>query len=358
MPGKYGLKKSFSICLYTYLLLNLHSIFTEMRKYAVRKYIIALLVSIISVMTKAQDGYTYEFLNIPVSARAAALGGENITTIEDDFTMASQNPALLPCVARKNVSLSYMYYIKGVNIGAASFSSFINERLGWAVNAQYMDYGKMTKADIFGNKEGEFGAKDMALSATFSYEFSDYWSGGVTGKMLYSKYDKYSSFGLGFDLGLNYYKEKSDFSFSIVARNLGAQLKYYTQNREKLPVNLLVGVSKRLAHAPLRVSVTMQELNNWKNSPISEINGKNDKFITKFINHFVFGIDFIPTENFYASLGYNCRIASDMKVNGSSRWAGFTAGAGIQIKKFKIGASYARYHVSASSFMVNLSMSL
>lgn len=311
-----------------------------------------------SVAAKAQSGYTYEFLNIPVSARAAALGGENITTVEDDFTMASQNPALLPCVARKNVSLSYMYYIKGVNIGAASFSSFINERLGWAVNAQYMDYGKMTKADIYGNKEGEFGAKDMALSTTFSYEFSDYWSGGVTGKILYSKYDEYSSFGLGFDLGLNYYKASNDFSFSIVARNLGAQLKYYTQYREKLPVNLLVGISKRLAHAPLRISVTMQDLHNWKNSPVSEINGIEDKFITKFINHFVFGVDFIPTKNVYAAIGYNCRIASDMKVNGSSRWAGLTAGAGLRINKFKIGASYAKYHVSASSFMVNLSMSL
>lgn len=323
-----------------------------------KRIIYIILTIAISVTAKAQSGYTYEFLNIPVSARAAALGGENITTVEDDFTMASQNPSLLPCVARKNVSLSYMYYIKGVNIGAASFSSFINERLGWAVNAQYMDYGKMTKADIYGNKEGEFGAKDMALSATFSYEFSDYWSGGVTGKMLYSKYDEYSSFGLGFDLGLNYYKASNDFSFSIVARNLGAQLKYYTQYREKLPVNLLVGVSKRLAHAPLRISITMQDLQNWKNSPVSEINGVKDKFITKFINHFVFGVDFIPTKNLYAAIGYNCRIASDMKVNGSSKWAGLTAGAGLKINKFKIGASYARYHVSASSFMVNLSMAL
>lgn len=322
--------------------------------------IISIIIGLLafSLTIKGQSGSSYQFLNIPVSARAAALGGENITIIENDFTMATQNPSLLPCVAERNISLSYMHYIKGVNIGAASYSSFINERLGWAVNAQYMDYGKMTKADIYGNKNGEFGAKDLAMSTTFSYEFNDYWSGGVTGKVLYSKYDSYSSMGLAFDFGLNYYKEKSDFSFSIVARNLGAQLKHYKQEREKIPANLLVGISKRLAHAPLRLSITMQELNNWKNSPISEINGIEDKFFKKFINHFVFGIDFIPTKNLYVGIGYNCRIASDMKVNGSSHWAGITAGAGIKIKKFKIGASYARYHISASSFMVNLSMGL
>lgn len=323
-----------------------------------KKYILLILTMLCTLASYAQSDNSYAFLNIPVSARAASLGGENITIIENDFTMASQNPALLPCVAERNVSLSYMYYIKGVNIASASYSSFINDRLGWAVNAEFMGYGKMTKADIYGNKNGEFGAKDMAFSGTFSYEFNDYWSGGVTGKLLYSKYDTYSSFGIGFDFGINYYKERTDFSFSIVARNMGAQLKHYNKEREKLPTNLLVGISKRLAHAPLRLSLTMQELNNWDNSPVSEANGKKDKFITKFLNHFVIGVDFIPSKNMYVGLGYNCRIASDMKVNGSSRWAGLTAGAGIQIKKFRIGASYARYHVAASSFMINTSLSL
>lgn len=323
-----------------------------------RLALIAIL-TVPALLSGAQNNNTYEFLNIPVSARAAALGGQNITIIENDFTMASQNPALLPCVSQRNISLSYMHYMKGVNIATASYSSFINERLGWAVNAEYMGYGKMTRADMYGNQLGEFTAKDMAMSATFSYEFNDYWSGGVTGKFLYSGYDTYSSLGIGFDFGLNYYKEQTDFSFSIVARNLGAQLKHYTGGtKEKLPANLLIGISKRLAHAPLRLSVTMQELQNWRNSAINEANGTEQKFFNKLINKFVFGLDFIPTKNLYVGLGYNCKIASDMTVNGSTHWAGLTFGAGMRIKKFRIGASYARYHVSASSFMVNLSLSL
>lgn len=323
-----------------------------------RLALIAIL-AVPALLSGAQNNNTYEFLNIPVSARAAALGGQNITIIENDFTMASQNPALLPCVSQRNISLSYMHYMKGVNIATASYSSFINERLGWAVNAEYMGYGKMTRADMYGNQLGEFTAKDMAMSATFSYEFNDYWSGGVTGKFLYSGYDTYSSLGIGFDFGLNYYKEQTDFSFSIVARNLGAQLKHYTGGtKEKLPANLLIGISKRLAHAPLRLSVTMQELQNWRNSAINEANGTEQKFFNKLINKFVFGLDFIPTKNLYVGLGYNCKIASDMTVNGSTHWAGLTFGAGMRIKKFRIGASYARYHVSASSFMVNLSLSL
>ncbi len=326
------------------------------RNVAAAAVAVAALLS--TTVATAQNNNTYEFLNIPVSTRAAALGGQNITVVENDASMASQNPALLPCVAQRNISLTYMHYIEGVNIGAASYSSFINDRLGWSVNAEFLGYGKMTRADEYGNITGEFGAKDMAFSGTFSYEFNDYWSGGVTGKFLYSNYDSYYSLGLGFDFGLNYYKQRTDFSFSIVARNLGAQLKHYTGGtREKLPANLLIGVSKRLAHAPIRISVTMQELHTWKNSAVSEANGTEQKFFTKLINKFVFGLDFMPTQNLYAAIGYNCKVASDMKVNGSTYWAGITCGAGVQIKRFRISGSYARYHVAASSFMFNLSTS-
>jgi len=47
-----------------------------------------------------------------------------------------------------------------------------------------------------------------------------------------------------------------------------------------------------------------------------------------------------------------------MKVNGSSGWSGMALGAGIQIKKLKIGASYAKYHTSSSSLLFNFAMTL
>jgi hypothetical protein len=47
-----------------------------------------------------------------------------------------------------------------------------------------------------------------------------------------------------------------------------------------------------------------------------------------------------------------------MKVNGSGRGAGFSGGAGICLKRVKLGLSYAKYHVSASSLMMNLSYTL
>lgn len=322
-----------------------------------KKALIITLVSFIYIIgLQAQVKSTFNFLELPISSHAAALGGENISIIEDDLTMALQNPALLSCVANKTLNLNYMVYIDGVGVGSAAFSKVINERSAWAVAAQYFGYGKMKHTDAEDNIYGEFSAKDMNFMGVYNYDLSDYWSGGVTAKMIYSHYQEYSSFGIGVDLGLNYYNENSDFSASLVFKNLGGQIVAYDKKRERLPINIQLGISKRLAHAPFRVSITMPMLNNWQSSYTED--GEKQKFTTILLNHFVFGIDFNPSDNFYVSLGYNCRRASEMKINGSSHWAGLSAGAGIQVKRIKIGASFAKYHSVGSSLLFNLAMSL
>lgn len=310
-----------------------------------KKNIILSISLFLCLLTRAQgDNSVFNFLQIPFSSHATALGGENISIIEDDLTMAVHNPALLSCVADKTLNLNYMLYIDGVNVAGAGFSRVIGQRSAWAITAQYVDYGTLKETTNENIETGTFSAKDMAISGIYSYDLSDYWSGGVKANLIYSNYEKYSSFAIGVDLGLNYYNQSSDFSASLVARNLGAQLVAFDEHREKLPVDLQVGFSKRMAHAPFRISVTFYELTKWKG--------------TSFFDHAVLGLDFLATENFYLSAGYNFRRAHEMKIADSSHWAGLTAGAGIQIKRFKLGLSYAKYHVSSSSLLFNLALTL
>ena len=296
-----------------------------------KKNIFIVLLLLFWVRTQAQeDNSVFQFLKLPFSSHAAALGGENISIIEDDLTMAVHNPALLSCVADKTLNLNYTLYIAGVNAASAAFSRVLGDRSTWAVTAQFVNYGTMKETTSENIITGTFSAKDMAFSGIYSYDLSDYY--------------KFSSFAIGVDLGLNYYHQNSDFSFSMVARNLGGQIVAFEDKREKLPVDVQVGITKRLSHAPFRISATLYNLTDWKNS--------------KFFDHAVIGMDFLPTDNFYVSLGYNFRRTNEMKVADSSHWAGFTAGAGLQIKRFKLGAAYAKYHLSTSSLLFNLSMTL
>ena len=53
---------------------------------------------------QAQESKTaYNFLRLPVSAHAAAMGGANISIIEDDASLVFHNPALLSSVSEKTL---------------------------------------------------------------------------------------------------------------------------------------------------------------------------------------------------------------------------------------------------------------
>ena len=149
------------------------------------------------------------------------------------------------------------------------------------------------------------------------------------------------------DLGLNYYNPELNLSVSAVARNLGGQVKAYEDEFEKLPVDLQMGVSKRLGQSPLRFSVTMVRMNKWDD---------------KFINHLVFGAEAFLADNIWIGGGLNPRRSNEMKIedseSSSSHGAGLSFGGGLQLERFKLQVAYAKYHVSASSLLFNVTYTL
>ena len=88
-----------------------------------KKAVFLLFALLLTIDLEAQESQTaYNFLRIPVSAHAAALGGDNITIIEDDEALIFNNPALLSSVSDKTITLGYMNYMKGVNAASAAFN--------------------------------------------------------------------------------------------------------------------------------------------------------------------------------------------------------------------------------------------
>lgn len=286
-------------------------------------------------------------MRLPVSAHVAALGGDNITLDDDDPTVVFHNPALICNTSDKSINLNFMTYMEGAKTASASFVKGWGERGTWAVSAQYMDYGSMKETTIDNIEQGSFSAKDIAVAGTFAYLLSDRWSGGVTLRFISSSIASYNAIGIASDLGLNYYDEVHGWSISAVAKNLGGQVKAYQDEYEKIPIDLQLGVSKRLAAAPLRFSATLSRLNRWD---------------TSFIQHVALGVDVFIGESIYIAGGYNFRRRDEMKISegdgSSSHGAGLSVGAGLTLKRFKLSAAYAKYHVSASSILINATYSL
>lgn len=307
-----------------------------------------IILTIMAIAARAQDSRTgYNFLKLPVSAHAAALGGDNISIIEDDESMIFNNPALLSSVSDKTINLNYMNYMSGANTASAAFNRIIKERASVAASAQFIDYGKMKEVDENNVQTGEFSAKDISIAGYFSYMLTDHIAGGITAKFVTSYIGDYNSIAMGVDLGLNYYDPDKEWSVSLVAKNLGGQMKAYDDQYDRMPIDVQLGASKRFAHMPFRLSATLVDLNHLD---------------YKFINHLVMGADIIISPTIWVGVGYNFRRANEMKITEadgeSSHGAGLSFGAGINLERFKLNLAYGKYHVSSSSILVNLAYSL
>ena len=322
------------------------------------RLVILSFVMLLCQSARGQESTSvFNFLNLPTSAHTTALGGRNISLIEDDASLIFQNPALLASVSNNSLNLNFMTYMRGSKTGSASFSRIAGERGTWGVGVQFVGYGNMKETLETGEELGDVRALDMAISGMYSYSLSERWVGAAAGKIIYSKYADYTSCGLAVDLGLNYYDEEHDFSVSAVAANLGGQVKAFGEDHERLPFNLQLGFTKSLGHAPIRFSVTMVDISRWSSKYYYHVS-KKPKGGSILMNHFCVGVDIIPTKQFYVAAGFNFRRAYEMKAAGSSHAAGLSAGAGLNIKKFKLGLAYAKYHVSAPTLSVSLSYSL
>ena len=309
----------------------------------------SVLLALFAMNIGAQESQTgYNFLRLPVSAHAAALGGDNITLIEDDETFIFHNPALLASVSDKTINLNYMNYMSGVNTASASFNRIVKEKASWAVSAQYVDYGKMKQTDEYNNSLGEFSAKDLGIAGYFSYMLGDSFVGGISAKFITSYIGSYNSIALAVDLGVNYYDPDHEWSLSCVAKNLGGELKAFNDEYDKLPIDLQMGVSKRFVNTPFRLSMTLVNLNHWHDS---------------LKDHTVIGADLLITESIWVGAGYNFRRAKEMKITdadgeGSSHGAGLSLGGGINLERFLLNIAYGKYHISSNSLLLNLAYRL
>ncbi|MEL6653518.1 MAG: PorV/PorQ family protein [Bacteroidota bacterium] len=126
-----------------------------------------IFLSILSCfgLSQAQIGgrNVYDFLNLTPTGRLVALGGVNVSTMDDDPNQAAQNPALLNDSMHNQLSLSFSNYLAGIVYGYTSYA-YHKEGIGtFHAGVQYVNYGKMIEADPFGNITGEFSAGDVAV---------------------------------------------------------------------------------------------------------------------------------------------------------------------------------------------------
>lgn len=333
----------------------------------------------IFIGTFAQSGgdNTYDFLNLTSSARAGALGGQQISIFDDDLTLVYFNPSLLRESMSNQITLSYVNYIADINYGYASYARSFDKIGNFGLGIHYIDYGDFYEADEYANRYGQFGAREYSINAYYSRPILDsilYVGGAI--KAISSKLETYKSFGMAMDVGITYRNENHLFTAAFVMKNLGTQFTTYYDgaDHEPLPFELQLGLSKKLKHAPFRFSILARHLEtpNLQYKTEKEIEDEADPNVQtdsqsgfaewgdNFMRHLVFGLEFLPTKNFHIRLGYDYKLRQELKIEDKTGFIGFSWGFGLKIYKFHISYGRAGYHLASGAksnlFTVNVNL--
>lgn len=328
-------------------------------------YLIIILLIYVSLNAVAQKGEnTYQFLQLPNSARSAGLGGMNVSLTDNDLSLSYHNPALLSDTLDQTLTFNYCNYLLDLNYGYTAYAKNFDKYGMFAISTFYMDYGDWDETDIYGNVIGSFVVKEMVLNLMWSYELNENWRAGATFKPIYSIMESYKSLGIATDIGIHYRNKEHLISAGFVMKNAGFQITSYTpDNRESLPFEIAAGITKQLAHAPFRLSITYRNLQQFdigyetESSSISDETSYPSK-AQLFGRHLTFGLEFVPSDNFYIMTGYNAQRRAEMSIDNNPGLTGFSWGVGMKISKFNISYSSARYHLAGRTNFFSISTNL
>lgn len=312
----------------------------------------------------------YRFLDLPVSSRMTALGSDNISLRDDDLNFGFLNPALLTTETDGVIGLNYSNYLSDIQFGSAIYGHNFGNKNYAAVGVQYVDLGKFDGRDEIDNETGTFTAKDMALYVVYARPLNKHFTVGGTFKPIYSAYESYTSVGIAFDAGISYADSAGLLSAGLVFRNAGFQLKTYRdsydggRHNEPLAFDIQLGASLKLKHAPFRFSMTLNNLNRWNlsyqstNESITTTSSSDIKFVDMAFRHVIFGLEFVPTKNFYIGVGYNHRRQAEMAITDLRSLSGFSFGGGIKVYKFHVGFGMSEFQTGIYTYMFSINTAL
>jgi hypothetical protein len=302
------------------------------------------------------------------SPRQAALGGKVITIFDEDVNQAHFNPATINPEMDNHLAVNYGNYLGAITYGTAAYAYTYDRHVQtFHAGINYVNYGKFDGYDENGNQTTSFTGSDIALSFGYSYNipYTNFYF-GANAKLISSTLESYTSYGGAVDLGALFIDEGNDVNWALVVRNLGTQITTYSGTQEKLPLEVLAGVSQEVENVPIRWHLTIENLQQWNiafsnpNRAIGSIDGSANQekisFMNNALRHVVFGIELFPKKSFNLRLGYNFRRAEELRVVDQRNFSGISLGFGLKMGKLKFNYSHSRYSLAGNTSLFGLTI--
>lgn len=328
------------------------------------------LINWVSVCSQTLGGSSvFNFLKLSNTPQLTALGGINISQLTGDIGLSFHNPALLRPTMHAQVNTVFNSLPGSVKNYFAQGGYYLNKaQTTLAGSINYFGYGTIAQTDASGNVLGDFRPSDYVLQVSAARSYASNWNYGASLKFIYSNYGAYRSSGLALDAGLTYTDSAGLWQAALVLKNMGTQLKAYNgTSKDDLPFDLQLGITKKLAKAPLSFSLSLHQLHRfdirYNDTAFNNENGYAEgagkgHFFDKLLRHMVFSTQLFVTDNVELSAGYNYLRRKEMNTgNAGNGLNGFSIGVGILVKKIKIRYARSYYQPNQANNQFGLSIS-
>lgn len=320
-----------------------------------------------------QSGRVYEFLGLPATARITAMGGYAFPVADADLGMALTYPSLMRPAMSTHLSLNFVDYFGDINYGTVAFARDFEKTGTLSASMQYINYGLFQEADETGQLFGDFTAGEYSFMVGWGRRLNERFFIGSNLKSIHSYYHEYHSWGLAVDVSATYMSHNQLFVASAVARNVGVQVSRFRPGpAESLPFEVVFGASHKFANAPIRLAFVAHNLQRFDltypvmqtvsviQQPEREPNlgERISDFGDQLLRHAIFGMEFVPGQNFSFRVGYNYRRRQEMKVESRISTVGLSWGFGIRIARFHLNYGRSNYHLAGAPNHVSVSTSL
>jgi len=301
---------------------------------------------------------SFRFLDVPNSARVAALGGVNTSLTDRDINFFFNNPSLAGDTLAGVASANYRFYV--ADIGQATFTYGHNfSKLGTLVfGVQHFNYGTIKSYDAAGQEIGDFKSGETAIVIGKSHQISNF-RVGASLKGAFSNIAGYRAGALMFDIGGIFVHPTQDLRVGMTLKNLGWVFSEYSETSStSLPFDVQLGATFKPEHMPLRFSLTAYNLTG-SNTYFNAKDGDTEPgTFDKVLRHFNFGAEILVHKNVNLLVGYNHLIHQELKLSESGGGAGFSFGFSAMIKTFEVVISRSAYVAGNAGYAFTVSKNI
>lgn len=201
-----------------------------------KKIVILLVIcSLIPVLLNAEKFAKVgtaglQFLKLDVDARATGMGGA-YTALSDDISSVYWNPGGLAVKFEDQVFFSHTNWVADIYHEYFAVSKVMSfGTMAFSASVLHMDEMEVTEEETFGPTGETFTNSDIALGLTYSNNYTDKFSFGMTVKYLRENLYEYSVNGMSVDVGSQYNTQWKNLTIGMALRNFGPNLKYELDN--------------------------------------------------------------------------------------------------------------------------------